>query len=350
MEITVCFFSYDEISTVGIYAPKNYYICPMIKIDELKDRINRAAIDGQKFLFAVDYEQTQALFIEEPMNQTEILFRFGSVKNYTPKSKSHCQYSAEPLTLEQYTQKFERVMHSLQRGDSFLTNLTVRTPVHCLTTLEELLQTTDSLYGIVIPNRFVCFSPERFVRISENTIHSNPMKGTIDASIENASEKILNDYKESAEHATVVDLIRNDLAMVASNVRVERYRYIDRVDTDRGAILQVSSEIAGDLPHTWREQLAETIFRLLPAGSICGAPKPPTLRLITQAEQEPRGFYTGIFGYFDGNTLDTAVAIRFIEQHNDGSLYFRSGGGITINSRVEEEYQEVKNKIYIPLL
>ena len=173
------------------------------------------------------------------------------------------------------------------------------------------------------------------------------MKGTIDAHIPDAETKVLSDYKELSEHYTIVDLIRNDLSMVASLVRVERFRYIDRIETSNGPILEVSSEIKGDLPSDWKNRLGEIIRTLLPAGSISGAPKEATLKLIRKAEAAPRGFYTGVFGYFDGKSFDSAVLIRFIDLESSPYVY-RSGGGITVNSSLKDEYDEVVKKVYLP--
>ena len=175
------------------------------------------------------------------------------------------------------------------------------------------------------------------------------MKGTIDANIPYAESSILNNYKESCEHATITDLIRNDIGMVSDNVWVERYRYIDKISTDRGEILQVSSDIRGRVKPEYSNLLGSLIMSLLPAGSISGAPKRSTVELISEAELLPRGFYTGVAGLFDGNILDSAVLIRYIEFDRNGNMYYRSGGGITINSNVEEEYSEMINKIYLPL-
>jgi len=185
------------------------------------------------------------------------------------------------------------------------------------------------------------------VRIDKGRVFSHPMKGTIDASVENAEETILNDYKEKAEHCTIVDLIRNDISRIATRVKVNRFRYIDRVETNEGAILQVSSEIEGTLPGDYLENLGTLFFELLPAGSVSGAPKEATVAIIREAEQEPRGFYTGVAGYFDGTGLDSCVLIRYIEQ-TEGGFYFRSGGGITVNSECEKEYAEAVRKIYLP--
>jgi para-aminobenzoate synthetase component 1 len=69
------------------------------------------------------------------------------------------------------------------------------------------------------------------------------MKGTINASIENAEQTIMNDIKEQAEHATIVDLLRNDLSRVAEKVEVKKYRYIDKIFTNQHELLQTSSQI-----------------------------------------------------------------------------------------------------------
>lgn len=155
------------------------------------------------------------------------------------------------------------------------------------------------------------------------------MKGTISAEVSNAKCVILGDPKETAEHNTIVDLMRNDIGMVAEDVQVERFRYIDRIKTHNGDILQVSSEITGRLPKDNLSHLGDIVFRMLPAGSVSGAPKQSTVNLIHKAEPEARGYYTGVFGYFDGSELDTAVLIRFIVQ-DENKLFFHSGGGITI--------------------
>ena len=89
-------------------------------------------------------------------------------------------------------------------------------------------------------------------------------------------------------------------------------------------------------------------MRLLPAGSVSGAPKSRTLEIIRSAEQSDRGYYTGVCGYFDGQNLDSAVMIRFIEQIGNG-FYYRSGGGITAQSNLHAEYLEAIDKVYVPI-
>ena len=109
----------------------------------------------------------------------------------------------------------------------------------------------------------------------------------------------------------------------------------------------MSSEIEGILPEGYLDSLGNLVIDLLPAGSVSGAPKEATLGIIGDAEKEPRGFYTGVAGYFDGESLDSFVLIRFIEQHG-GHFFFRSGGGITANSDCRKEYEEAIHKVYLP--
>jgi para-aminobenzoate synthetase component 1 len=174
------------------------------------------------------------------------------------------------------------------------------------------------------------------------------MKGTIDASLPDAESKLLADPKEAAEHTTIVDLIRNDLSKVADNVIVNRFRYVDRIHTNAKDLFQVSSEISGRLPRDFPENIGNILNALLPAGSVSGAPKKRTLEIIREAEREPRGYYSGVFGTFDGQTMESAVMIRFIEQTCTG-LQYRSGGGITHLSNPVAEYMEMLDKVYLQI-
>ena len=175
------------------------------------------------------------------------------------------------------------------------------------------------------------------------------MKGTIDASIPGAEKKLFDNQKEQAEHATIVDLLRNDLSQITTNVTVEKFRYVDKIVSNQKELLQVSSKISGIISESNRRKLGNIVFCLLPAGSVTGAPKNKTIEIIRSAETYKRGFYTGIAGYFDGQNLDSCVMIRFIENQN-GSLLYKSGGGITAQSIAEEEYQELIDKVYVPII
>ena len=353
-------------------------------------------------------------------------------KKETSEEKiSETTWQIEPPLYEDYKRSFNIVKSNIMAGNSYLTNLTCRVPVSCNLPLEEIFHRAKGKYKLLLRRKktqaedkahlkeeaqnkdylkeepqnkahlkeeaqnkahlkeenieenltpFVCFSPETFVRIKGGRIYSYPMKGTLDASLPNAEKQLMEDQKEAAEHATIVDLIRNDLSRVAEDVRVDKYRYIDVLHTNKGDILQTSSEISGRLPEDYPHHLGEILDAQLPAGSITGAPKDKTMQIIQEAEGYDRGFYTGIMGIYDQGELNSAVMIRFIEEETspvdfeaDGEknfkasegkgdeasegkrdeasrkLYFKAGGGITSKSNCRKEYEEVIQKIYLPI-
>lgn len=323
---------------------------PLLKQQAI-ERINQLSAAGVPFIFIINYNQ-ECSFVEEvaAVDASLVLYDFNGFTNSKQSAplNKEISWQSSPLSFSQYKQSFDCVLRNIQMGNSFLTNLTCITPIRTNLSLQEIYVHSKALYKLWVKNEFVMFSPEIFVRIQGNRISSYPMKGTINATLPHAQNTLLNDPKEAAEHATIVDLIRNDLSMVASNVSVGRYRYVDVLQTYSGPILQTSSEINGILPDKYHLHLGDILFSLLPAGSITGAPKQKTMEIISEAEQYDRGFYTGITGYFDGKNIDSAVIIRFIEQKGE-QLYFKSGGGITCKSDLESEYNEMKQKVYVPI-
>ena len=257
-------------------------------------------------------------------------------------------FTTAPISQAAYTTRFQTVINRINYGDSYLVNLTFPTPIATNLNLRQIYGHAHAKYKLLLPDRFVVFSPECFIRIENQHIYSYPMKGTIDASLPDAEASLLNDEKEQAEHYTIVDLIRNDLSQVATEVRLTKFRHIDTIHTHHKTLLQTSSEITGQLPPDYHHHLGTLFDTLLPAGSISGAPKAETLDIISQAEIDNRGYYSGVFGYFDGHHLDSAVAIRFIESTPNGLVY-RSGGGITAMSDAQSEYHEMIQKVYVPL-
>lgn len=322
------------------------------KRPEAIKRMNELASNRKPFLFVIDYKQ-QCSLIEEVSHIDPACCRydFNGVRNVEPSAESYrgsIDWHFTPGTLKDYQRAFDIVVRNIRAGNSYLTNLTCKVPVNTNLALEDVFHYSKALYKLWLKDTLVCFSPEIFVRIEQGEIKSFPMKGTIDATLPDAEKQLMNSVKEAAEHATIVDLIRNDLSMVAERVRVARYRYCERLETNKGPIFQTSSEIGGTLPPDYPSRMGEIIFRLLPAGSITGAPKPKTMAIIEEAEDYERGFYTGVMGYCDGENLDSAVMIRFLEREGD-RLYYKAGGGITSKSDLKSEYDEMIQKIYVPI-
>ena len=385
---------------------------------EIIDKINQLASQDEPFLFVINYQGDKAFIrLLSDINPEECLFDFEgrgnlshvwketlkeeiSEKETWKEEISETTWQIEPPLYEDYKRSFNIVKSNIMAGNSYLTNLTCRVPVSCNLSLEEIFHRAKGKYKLLLRRKrtqaedkdhlkeenieenltpFVCFSPETFVRIKGGRIYSYPMKGTLDASLPDAEKQLMEDRKEAAEHATIVDLIRNDLSRVAEDVRVDKYRYIDVLHTNKGNILQTSSEISGCLPEDYPHHLGEILDAQLPAGSITGAPKDKTMQIIQEAEGYDRGFYTGIMGIYDQGELNSAVMIRFIEEETspvdfeaDGEknfnasegkgdeasegkepkasrkLYFKAGGGITSKSDCRKEYEEVIQKIYLP--
>jgi len=298
-------------------------------------------------IFLIDFEKNH--FIIEDINSDEFMFSFENIKNYTPRKIDKTTYLKKyPLPFQKYKIAFDKVIEEIKNGNTYLLNLTFPTKIETNLTLEEIFYKAKAKFKIKYKDKFVCFSPERFIKIENNKIYTYPMKGTIDANIPNAKEKILNNQKELAEHTMVVDLLRNDLGMIAKNIKVTKFRYIDKIKAGNKELLQVSSEIVGDMPKNWVNYYKEILCKLLPAGSISGTPKKKTLDIIKDVENYDRGFYTGVFGIIDEKRgyLDSAVVIRYIEKQND-EMFYKSGGGITLDSVCENEYQELIDKVYL---
>ena len=383
---------------------------------EIIDKINQLASQDEPFLFVINYQGDKAFIrLLSDINPEECLFDFEgrgnlshawketlkeeisekeTLKEETSEEEiSETTWQIEPPLYEDYERSFNIVKSNIMAGNSYLTNLTCRVPVSCNLSLEDIFHRAKGKYKLLLRRKrtqaedkahlkeeaqnkahlkeenieenltpFVCFSPETFVRIKGGRIYSYPMKGTLDASLHDAEKQLMEDRKEAAEHATIVDLIRNDLSRVAEDVRVDKYRYIDVLHTNKGNILQTSSEISGRLPEDYPHHLGEILDAQLPAGSITGAPKDKTMQIIHEAEGYDRGFYTGIMGIYDQGELNSAVMIRFVEEEASPSktekgknpevsreLYFKAGGGITSKSDCRKEYEEVIQKIYLPI-
>lgn len=297
--------------------------------------------------FLVDFDGN--IFIDDIKNLKNIYFSFPDFQILPKKpQKKPFVFKKYPISFDRYQKAFNEVIEEIKKGNTYLLNLTFPTKIKTNWDLLEIFYYSKAPFKLYFKNKFVCFSPERFVKIKNNKIYTYPMKGTIEAHIPQAKKLILNNEKEMAEHTMVVDLLRNDLGIIGKNVKVNKFRFVDKITAGDKELLQVSSEIEGTLDN-WQKNWLDMIIKLLPAGSISGTPKKKTVEIIKRVEGYNRGFYTGVFGITDEKTfLDSAVIIRYIEKRNNKFIY-KSGGGITIDSNIKKEYEELINKVYIPI-
>ena len=308
-------------------------------------QMNALAKKRTPFLFITDFKaQNIQVFTLDTLKENDIEFCIN--KDYKVKKHQHFLQS-KPIDFQTYKKKFDIIIQKIQAGETYILNLTAQTPIQTELGLKEMYRVANARYKLRFKDKFICFSPETFIEITENSIHTYPMKGTIDSSIQNAQAKILANEKEIAEHIMIVDLLRNDLSIVATDVRVEAFREVLTLNAGDKELLQISSHISGQLDERWHEKVGTILQSLLPAGSISGAPKKSTVSIIEAIEEYNRGYFSGVFGIYDGKTLQSGVMIRFIEKIDKGFIY-KSGGGITLDSDVKSEYAELQDKIYLP--
>lgn len=187
-------------------------------------------------------------------------------------------------------------------------------------------------------------SPETHYRVEGKAAYIDPIAGTTrrsgDIATDDALTKaLLDNPKENAEHVMLVDLARNDLSRNCSNVKVNFFRepqYYSHV-------IHLVSRVSGTLSDN--ANTIKAFMDTFPAGTLSGAPKVRAMQIISEYEPHNRGAYGGCIGFigFNGN-MNQAITIRtFVSRNN--TLWFQAGGGIVAKSNVEQELQEVNNKL-----
>ncbi len=290
-------------------------------------------------------------------------FRFDHFTNtwdpYCPLEKATQQKIEVPVcsiqtptfstSKHEYEEAFTRVKKYLEDGYTYQVNLTAQgkgsftgTSWQLYKHLREKQRTAFCVYSTVDQNPILSFSPELFFRKTATKISTKPMKGTakrgrtLEEDKEIQQELALSE-KNRAENIMIVDLLRNDLGAVCTegSVRVEKLCEIETYPT----VLQMTSTITG-IPMK-NVHITKLLTHLFPCGSITGAPKEETMKIIADVEKEPRGIYCGAIGFI-GPKKEASfnVAIRTLQCENNHYTY-GSGGGITVGSTAKDEYEEL---------
>lgn len=267
----------------------------------------------------------------------------GSGPQLTPRT----QWAAVP---DDYARRFQQVQEELHAGNSYEVNLTHRLtvegnpdPVAVYLRLRELNPAPYAGFLRHHDAHLLSSSPERYAVVNRHrVIETKPIKGTTPrgATPEEDTrlrEHLASDPKLRAENLMITDLLRNDLAMVCEPgsvavptlMDVESYPSVHQlVTTVRGQLRREVGTVAA-------------LRELFPAGSMTGAPKLRTMEIIDRVEATPRGVYAGAFGWISGDgRADLGVVIRSLTSVTPGQWTLGTGGGITVQSQVEEEYAE----------
>jgi len=255
---------------------------------------------------------------------------------------------------KRYDRSIAAIRAAIARGETYQVNYTMRLQAQFegddFAFYRHLCAAQRPAYGAYLNlgrHRILSASPELFFHWQGNKICTKPMKGTVRrgrwvAEDDHLAAWLAASEKNQAENVMIVDLLRNDLGRVAEigSVHVPRLFEIERYPT----LFQMTSTVcATPRPNLTLEELFSAIF---PCGSITGAPKVSTMRIIHELEETPREVYCGAIGFIapDGEMLFN-VAIRTVWlDMKDGLAEYGVGGGITWDSVAEDEYAEAQIK------
>lgn len=255
---------------------------------------------------------------------------------------------------EQYFEAFYKIQEYIKAGDCYQINLTQEFKANFLGSLlnkaEDLWNLTNAPYaGYLKLDQFelLSCSPELFIEFNQNKqIKTRPIKGTMPRyeNIEKdfiSKQTLKNSQKDQAENVMIVDLLRNDLSIYANTGSVKTTQLFEIESFNQ--VHHMVSEIVATLKDDINPM--QMLLSALPGGSITGAPKIRAMQIIEELEEEARGAYCGTLGYFnfDGTGRWNILIRSFQQYQNQLSLW--AGGGITIASNAEAEYQESLDKI-----
>lgn len=265
-----------------------------------------------------------------------------------PLPRLQCETSRE-----QYQHAFDRVQHYLHAGDCYQVNLSVRFSAPCREDPLSLYARLSARHPAPFSGFLECphgavlsFSPERFIRVSDGTIETCPIKGTrrrgatseADATLRQA---LVDSAKDRAENLMIVDLLRNDLGRSCEpgSIRVPDFCRVESF----GSVHHLVSRVCGKLSPGITA--LESLRRAFPGGSITGAPKHRAMQIIDELEPHHRGPYCGSLFMADGaGNLDSSITIRTLLLHRE-RLYCWGGGGLVADSEADAEWDEIHAKV-----
>ena len=272
-------------------------------------------------------------------------------RNYTTYDFHAVGPTTSPLTDDQHRENIRRGIAHCLRGDVFQIVLSRRfvqsytgDDFKLYRALRSINPSPYLFYFDFGGFRIFGSSPETHCRIEDRHAYIDPIAGTTRRTGEREKDKHLaetlrNDPKENAEHVMLVDLARNDLSRNCHNVKVDFYKETQYYSH----VIHLVSRVSGQL-HEDADPI-KTFIDTFPAGTLSGAPKIKAMQLINEYEPHSRGAYGGCIGFIGLNgNLNQAITIRtFVSRNNE--LWFQAGGGIVAQSNVENELQEVNNKL-----
>ena len=306
-----------------------------------------------RFIIAINHFKNELVLIENiPNGETS---RISEIENLI-NSQAFAKYDFDlvnnetsNVTDEEFKQNVVKAKQHCKRGDVFQLVLSRQfqqqfkgDEFNVYRALRSINPSPYLFYFDYGSFKLMGSSPEAQIKIDNGQAVINPIAGTFrrtgdDEKDSQLAKELSNDPKENAEHVMLVDLARNDLSKHANNVTVETYKEVQYFSH----VIHLVSTVTGDIKGNPMKIVGDTF----PAGTLSGAPKYKAMELIDKYENQTRGFYGGCVGFIGLNgNVNQAIAIRsFVSKNN--TLYYQAGAGIVINSKEENELQEVNNKL-----
>ena len=302
----------------------------------------------------IRYEAKEA-FLGKRITSKKPLLYFEVYKNYEKigtKTKDLTEakiFIKDVITKEEYTKNINKIKELIENGITYEVNYTypskVYTNVNDTDLFNFLRSKQNTEFCSFIKNKYetvLSFSPELFFKIKGNKIVTKPMKGTVKRGktfFEDRTNRLFlkNDEKNRSENLMIVDLLRNDTARFAKpkTVKVEKLFQIEKYKT----VYQMVSEISAKLNDN--TTLWQILNGLFPCGSITGAPKISTMKVIDEIENYEREIYCGAIGYLSPQECIFSVPIRILQKSAENTYYkYAAGGAIVWDSNAEEEFEE----------
>ncbi|MED4696407.1 aminodeoxychorismate synthase component I [Peribacillus frigoritolerans] len=249
-----------------------------------------------------------------------------------------------------YRSGFQRIKSEIKKGNTYQVNYTMRLQSQFegddLAFFERLKRAQRSNYSAYLnvgSHRILSASPELFFRWEDGQLITRPMKGTVKRGTTLKGDQLNAEWlaaseKNQAENYMIVDLLRNDLGMIAEpgSVEVPQLKAIEKYPT----VWQMTSTITADTnPGTTIIDIFKALF---PCGSITGAPKIKTMEIIADIENSPREVYCGAIGFItpESEAVFNVPIRTVVIDKETGKAEYGVGGGITWDSELSEEYDE----------
>ena len=301
----------------------------------------------------VRYEAKDVFLGQKVQSKQPLLYfeAFKGFENYSPNKnvKDVFIFPKPKISFSEYKNAFDKIKTEISNGNTYEVNYTIDFEINTNYSPEEIysyfLKYQKTPYNAFLQNDYetiLSFSPELFFRKNGNKIFTKPMKGTVKRGktlkkdMENI-EFLRNDVKNRAENIMIVDLLRNDLGKIsqAGTVKVPKLFEIETHKT----LHQMTSEVESVLKNNIT--LYDIFNAIFPCGSITGAPKISTMKIIDDIEKGKRNVYCGAIGIIYKDFCEFSVPIRILQKTPKETCYtYRAGGAIVWDSNVDEEWKE----------